>query len=192
MSQTTKVLLAFTGVFVAGAVAGGIVALRVGVEQAQAVKQISAGSQPAAPTQPKVTTVTTDNFAPMQLRQLTSQLKLTAAQKEQIQPIIEVAGEKISKLSQESRAATNALIEAMGKDVALLLTPEQAKTFADLQSKRAAQFNNRFNRPSGGGPDRGGFRGGGPNGGSGQMPGRPPHRQGGSPDAPPPTPGPAT
>ena len=154
MSQITKVVFAFAGVFVAGALAGGIVGLRLRMDAEQPVKQNAAGQTPPPPA--KVVTVTPDNFSVMQMQQFTRQLSLTAEQKEKIQPIINATSEKINKLSQESRVATMALRGDMEKEISSLLTEEQRKKLSEIQTKRQAQFN--ANKP----PSYSGRRGGPP------------------------------
>ena len=153
MSQTSKVLLAFTGVFVAGAVAGGIVALRIGTEQAKAVEHVgSTEPRPTAVTKPAVTVVTPDIFPLRQLEQFKARLGLTSAQGEEIKPIVTLTGKKLQELSQDNAAATNALLEEMYKQVGFVLTDAQKKSLAEMQKNRQTSFVNRGNNGRRGGP----------------------------------------
>jgi Spy/CpxP family protein refolding chaperone len=138
MSQLSKVIFAFAGVFVAGAVAGGIVALRVGGQQ---VVQPS----PTQPPAPRVVTV--DNFATAQFGRYEQQLGLTADQKIQIMPIIQAANKKIFDLSQETRARTLEMRAELDKEVSAFLTVEQRDKLAKLTKQRADEFARRANRP---------------------------------------------
>ncbi len=138
MSQKAKVLLAFTGVFVAGAIAGGIAGLRMEKERAAA-----AATEKAAA-----------NLSPQLLKQLTSQLDLTESQKQKVTPIIDQSAEKIAALNQDYREATQdyreafmALREDMEKEVADLLGAEQRKKLEAAQARWKQQFNTRYNRP---------------------------------------------
>jgi hypothetical protein len=153
MSQTGKVILAFTGIFVAGAVAGGIVALRVGLDQAADLAQ-------TAPATIK-TPVTADTFTIRQMNQFVEKLGLSPAQSEKIQPIITATGERLKKLSLDSAAATKAALNAMDKQVESLLNADQLKQLAVIEKQREENFNKRKNGPPG---VLGGRRGGGPGG----------------------------
>jgi uncharacterized membrane protein len=155
MSQQWKVLLAFTGIFVAGAVAGGIVALRVGADQAAEQIQTTA---PAPQTNKG--TVSPENFSLVQMKRFIDQLSLSPAQGDKIQPIITVTGDKLKKLSQESAIATKALLEDMDKQVGALLNDAQRKKLTEIQKQRQDRFNQRQNHPPS--PNNGSRRGGVP------------------------------
>ncbi len=164
MSQKWKVLLAFAGIFVAGAIAGGVVALRVEKERAAAT---------AAEKERVARDKDAGKISPQLMGQLTSQLALDKAQKERIQPIIDQTAEKIATLNQDYREATQdyreetmKLREEMEHEISGLLSAEQRKKLADGQAKRTEQFNTRFTRPPGpgdfsGGNGPAGRRGGG-------------------------------
>ncbi len=191
MSQTGKVLLAFTGIFVAGAVAGGIVALRLGVDRVAEQTQTAA----PAPVTNKAA-VTVDAFSPQMLERFTRQLILSADQRDKIKPIITLTGQKLQKLSAESATTTNALLEDMDKQVEALLDPGQRKKLADFEKQRQENFNKRKNGPP---SNFGSRRGGGPGGdnhpggstGTNSEPTRTFRRGGPSDDKPSPSPMPA-
>jgi uncharacterized membrane protein len=154
MTQKWKVLLAFTGIFVAGAVAGGIVALRVGADASVEPTPSTASAPPPS----KTTVVSPDNFKMEQMKRFISQLGLSSDQSAKIQPIITITGDRLKKLSQDSATATKGLLEDMDKEVGALLNDVQRKKLADIQKQRQERFN-RQNHPPG--PPR---RGGGPDG----------------------------
>ncbi len=152
MSQTAKVLLAFTGIFVAGAVAGGIVALRVGVEKAQQVRTAQPVSAPRI--------VTVDQYGPAQLDRYVKLLALEPDQKGKISPLIEQAAKRLADLTKQNRAETLTIREDLDKEVSALLTETQRTRLAEMQKNRRAQFDGM----KGNGPDRG------PRGGPGSPP----------------------
>jgi hypothetical protein len=166
MTQTWKVFSAFTGIFVAGAVAGGIVALRVGEERVaeQPAVVLPAGVQPTPPASPPKAVVTPDTFTTTQIKRITAQLGLSSTQSGKINPIITITGDKIRELSQKSAAATNELLKAMAIQVSAELTPEQRKKFDESEKRRQDAFNSRQSHPTG--PAFGNRRGspGGPGG----------------------------
>jgi Spy/CpxP family protein refolding chaperone len=178
MPQKWKVLLAFAGIFVAGAVAGGVVMLRVGVERARAQNTV------AAPT-PPVRTVTVDQYGPQQLDRYIKQLGLSPEQSAKITPLIAQATLTLDDLSQKNRAATLTIREDLDKQVSAVLTEVQRTKLAEMQKNRRDQFDrmNTTGGRRGGGPRGGGeFRGGGSQrGGSPMQNGQPQRRDGGAP-----------
>jgi len=161
MSQTGKVLLAFTGIFVAGAVAGGIVALRVGVDR---VAEQPPGLQLTPPASQPKAVVTPDTFTTTQIHRITAQLGLSSTQSGKINPIITITGDKIRELSLKNATATNELLKEMAIQVSAELTPEQRKKFDESEKRRQDAFNSRQSHPTG--PAFGNRRGspGGPGG----------------------------
>ena len=188
MSQQAKVLLAFAGVFLAGAIAGGGVTLRMEKER---VQNLAAEKERAA------TEKVAADLSPRMLKDLTGRLNLKAEQRKEVAPIIDRAALRIAELSteyneatQEYRVAIKTLREDMEREVGVLLDPEQRKKLDKMQADWTKQFNQRFTRPPGPGPgfdgfDRGGRRGGPPGGtGSTSSPfqGRQMRRSGGPPN----------
>jgi uncharacterized membrane protein len=186
MSQKSKVLFAFTGIFVAGAVAGGVVALRVERERIATSKPLSIVSTP----DPLTTTITTisggatanikpapspqtlpavsneSTITPALLRLLTNQLSLSPDQKLKIEPIINSASEKLANLSRQNRIESNNLLKAMDDEVRVFLDPEQHTKLDKLEADRERQITERNRPPGNFGPGeqngRGNRRGGGP------------------------------
>jgi Spy/CpxP family protein refolding chaperone len=177
MPQKWKVLLAFTGIFVAGAVAGGVVMLRVEKERAAQAARVGGAAQPKPAA---VRTVTVDQYGPQQLERYIRQLGLSPEQSTKISPLIDAATQKLDDLSTKNRAATLTIREDLDKEVSALLTDGQRQKLAEMQKNRRDQYDRMSNRPAGFGP--GGLgnnrRGGGSGDRSGQ-PGPGPGRQNG-------------
>ena len=111
MSRNWKIILAFLGVFVAGAVFGGFVSLRV-------ARQHFEKARLRTPTP-------IDQFSPQIMKRFSNRLDLTVEQKEKLWPIIRQAGEDLRKLRQSGDREAIAVAERMHEQVAEILTPEQ-------------------------------------------------------------------
>jgi Spy/CpxP family protein refolding chaperone len=143
MNRPWKVILAFLGVFVAGAICGGFLSLRVArhfMEQAR-----TRGPAPM------------DQFTPQIFRKLSERLELTAAQKEKIRPIIRQADGEMRRLRQTGARDAFAVAERMHEQVAALLTPAQQTLLEDykreLRERWARDRQMRWgDRPPGGRP----------------------------------------
>jgi Spy/CpxP family protein refolding chaperone len=85
MNKTWKVVLAFTAVFLAGAIFGGLLVMRAGPRWAQR------RGAPALPAPP-----------PAVLRHMAERLELTNEQKEKIRPLVDRAEDEIRQLRQIS------------------------------------------------------------------------------------------
>ena len=114
MNRTLKLSLLCGGIFLAGAVAGGI-----------AVKQL-----PRSGNQPRP-----EAFGPQQLRRLAEGLELTKEQREAISPILQKTGEKLRVMRKESIAQATREVEAMDAAVAAVLTPAQRERLAVLRAE---------------------------------------------------------
>lgn len=102
MNKPWKVVLAFAVVFLAGGVAGGLVAVRM------------------APTVVQ-RRVFSEQFAASQMRRLVEVHQLSAEQVEKIRPIVEATGEELIRL----RRNTSAIFERMHAGILRELNPEQ-------------------------------------------------------------------
>lgn len=111
-----KVALAFTGVFLAGAVAGGIVSLRVA--KAWGPKSGSEG------------------YVASQMQRFTDNLDLTPEQRTKIRPILESAGDDLRRL----RSETAQIFQRMEGGIASELTPEQKAKFDEMQRKQRERW----------------------------------------------------
>jgi hypothetical protein len=142
MANPWKVIFAFVGVFVAGAVFGGFFTARTAEKRWAEQQQ----QQPATPAVAAVTTSTAPAtlataparqgnggnralpptmITPVMLQRLSVTLKLTDEQLEKIRPIVARADEDMLWLRRENFRNTNRVLERMHTEIGTLLTPEQ-------------------------------------------------------------------
>lgn len=145
MSQTSKVVAAFFGVFVAGAVFGGALAYRL-AQPAPAVPVPVAVSAPAGENSPPPPVAGSARLPaplppaqvqPALMRQFSQRLKLTPEQRERILPVVTRTTDELARLRRENLHETSRLTEAMYAEVAAALTPSQ--TFELEKMKRKMQ-----------------------------------------------------
>jgi Spy/CpxP family protein refolding chaperone len=105
--------LIFGGVFLAGAVTGGFVTLRV----THSLIEKSRGP---------------DQFTPRMMERLSEGLNLTDQQLETIKPLVDKAWENLRGRRRESIEAMKAMEDAIAK----VLTPEQRTKFDEMQAKQ--------------------------------------------------------
>ena len=110
MDKPWKVILAFTGIYVAGLLVGGLVTLRWGKNFTQ--------RQPMG-----------EQFGPQLMQRLVTQLDLTPAQQEKVKPIIDSAAEELKQLRRTTQRASAAVLVRMQVDIGAVLTPEQRAKF---------------------------------------------------------------
>jgi Spy/CpxP family protein refolding chaperone len=156
MEKPWKVIAAFIGVFIAGAVFGGFFSMS-GRNRAQANRppvQLPPTEQPrtkvAGPQLPAVNpppAARPNQITPQLMRQFTKQLKLTPEQREKMQPIVGRAGEDFQRLrEEESRrreehtADVARVNERMYADVSGLLTPEQREELQAMRQRIEEKF----------------------------------------------------
>jgi Spy/CpxP family protein refolding chaperone len=133
MDNPWKVISAFVGVFIAGAVFGGFFTARTASRKIQEVQPPPAAVAvtPAPPqSTPAVNRPNANNrggvsVTPVMLQRLAVQLKLTDEQKEKITPIIKRADDDMRYLRTENFRSTSRVLERMHADISVLLTPEQ-------------------------------------------------------------------
>jgi hypothetical protein len=158
MDKPWKVILAFLGVFVAGAVFGGFFSLGIG-RKIWEIEAPAIAASKAVP--PPVKQAAADGakekdrdrksalFMPQSvqsaqmMRRITNQLNLTAEQKASVTPIIQHALQDIWRQQQNLYRETTYLTQRMKEDIARELTPEQQKQLDDLWSKALEQFRKR-------------------------------------------------
>ena len=117
MASTVKIILAVGGIFLAGAVTGGFVSLRV--------TEHMAARQRAQ-----------QRFGPVELGgRLAEQLHLSAVEKEKILPIITRTSEELRKVRREAFKDTAALITGMDEDLAKVLTEEQRVRLKQIRAE---------------------------------------------------------
>ena len=128
MDKTWKVVLAFIGIFLAGAVAGGFASLRfVKVPPPQVLRQ----------------TVTEQQWVVGQMRRFVTELKLDDIQREQVKPALERAAADIRRLRRRAYRETMDIIESLNNEITPMLTEVQKEKFEDirwLQRKRIEEL----------------------------------------------------
>ena len=118
MGKTWKVVLAFIGIFLAGAVTGGFVSLRfVKVPPPQVLRQ----------------TVPEQQWVIGQMRRFVNELKLDEAQREQVKPALDRAAVDFRHLHRRSYRETMDIIERVNNEIAPMLTEEQKDKFEDIR-----------------------------------------------------------
>jgi hypothetical protein len=154
MDVPWKVILAFLGVFVAGAVFGGVFTLGVSARRFahvprqpatvdRSLTQFPAVPPPkaevAGPPGPKAavaTTRATNPITPVLMNQFTRKLSgLSAPQKESLRKILGRAGEDYHRLRQENFADVARITERMYADVSGVLTLEQRSELENMRKQ---------------------------------------------------------
>ncbi|MBM3865877.1 MAG: hypothetical protein FJ381_08255 [Verrucomicrobia bacterium] len=134
MDRPWKVILAFVGVFIAGAVFGGFFTLRSGalvVEVARPKVGPASQSVAAAFTAPAAA----KGIAPQVMRQLTQRLSPAPEQQKAIRPIVSRAAEDLQRMQKEHLADTTRTTERMYADVAAVLTPMQRTQLEQMRQE---------------------------------------------------------
>jgi len=124
MDKPWKVILAFTGIFLAGILVGGLVALRWGKNFSP---RQSMGEQ----------------YGPRMMKRLVDQLELTAEQQAKVKPIVDQATEELRQLRHTTQRTTASVIERMQGEISAVLTPEQKAKFDEQirqQHERVKRF----------------------------------------------------
>lgn len=149
MDVPWKVILAFVGVFIAGAIFGGGFTLGVSARRVtnvppqaadRSVAQFPAVTTPKAQVagpqapRPGATPVRPNPITPVLMNQFTRKLSgLTGTQKDALRTILGRAGEDYHRLRQENLADVTRVTDRMYTDVSGVLTVEQR---ADLEQMR--------------------------------------------------------
>ncbi len=156
MDKPWKVISAFIGVFIAGSIFGGLLALRFDLSRHRTVKRPGPGDAP---------------FLPQLTKRFVERLDLTTEQQEQLRPVMERTDADLRRLRQTGFKETGIVLERLQQDVAKVLTPEQR---LKLEAMRE-EMRRRIHRERGPRSDRRG-----PPMGEG-VPGRSPERPAGAP-----------
>ena len=159
MEKPWKVIFAFLGVFIAGAVFGGFFSLGIGrriweMEAPAAAKPAPLAAalpqqpapQPAVKVaQPPLPVPQEVQRAQLMRRVVMNQLNLTAAQKAEVTPIIQHAVQDIWRQQQNFYRETTFITQRMKQDIAkeLTLTPEQQGRLDELWLKQLDLFRKR-------------------------------------------------
>jgi Spy/CpxP family protein refolding chaperone len=113
MNQPWKVIIVLLGIFIAGGVTGGFVALRFAKNRIQ--------NRPVP-----------EEWAPRHLKRLADRLELTPEQQEQIRPIVRHNMEQLSRVRNNSMVETKTILEGMQREISEKLTPEQRAKFEQM------------------------------------------------------------
>lgn len=118
MEKSWKVILAFAGVFVAGGICGGLVAMRADRLFRPAGK--SPGQQA---------------YWPQMMQRLETKLSLTAEQKETVRPIMVRTQEEVQGMRRENVANVSRAMDRMHAEIGEHLTPEQRVKLDEMRKK---------------------------------------------------------
>lgn len=138
-----KLVSLLAGIFLLGAVTGGIVSVRLSRGMMQ---------QRVMPEQ----------WGPSRLKLLRERLDLTSEQIERLRPIIKTNTEHLAKLRQSGFDQTRQILEQMEKDIAAVLTPDQKAKYEQMNREmreRLQRFMRERPGPGPGGPFERGPRG---------------------------------
>jgi len=124
MDKPWKVILAFTGIFLAGILVGGLVTLRWGKNFGS---RLPMGEQ----------------YGPQLMKRLVNQLDLTPEQQAKVKPIVDQATDELRQLRRSAQRTTTAVIERMQGEISAVLTPEQKAKF-DAQIAQQRERMKRF------------------------------------------------
>lgn len=137
MNKPWKVVLAFVGVFVAGAVIGGVLTLRFAREYAREHRSM-------------------DHFEPMLMRRYAERLGLTDEQRGRVREIIRATEKELRRIRSEGAKAAVDEGEKLNATIEQILTPEQRGRLEELKAEMRARWNQdrrhraiRGERPSG-------------------------------------------
>src|ERR1035437_778764 len=112
MDKPWKVILAFTGIFLAGILVGGLVTLRWGKNMAQRLPM-------------------SEQYGPKVIGRLVTRLALAPEQQAKIKPIVDQAAQELRQLRRTTQRTSASVIERMQGEIAAQLTPEQNQGNAD-------------------------------------------------------------
>ncbi|KXU36647.1 hypothetical protein AXK11_03710 [Cephaloticoccus primus] len=119
MNKRWKIILAFCGVFLAGAVVGGLAARRGLASKAPPPRHGSGRSL--------------ESFAPSVMRRYTARLELDEAQREQLREIVHQAERELRELRGNTFQETIAIGDKMNAQVERLLRSDQRDRFETLK-----------------------------------------------------------
>lgn len=131
MDKNWRVIFAFVGIFIAGAVSGLLLAPRVFNHVAER-RGPATGRAPAAVQQ----------LGPQLFRRLTERLNLTEEQREKIKPIEVRTTEDLRRLRRETQHSTELALERMQDEISAILTPEQRVQFEEQIARSRERIKN--------------------------------------------------
>lgn len=163
MEKPWKVIAAFVGVFIAGSIFGGLLALRLShwdrgaryVATPKASPASASSAQPStAPNQPPQITAATPRpassapvpqlqlppgmavQAPQLMRRYVDKLNLTTEQKERINPLIQRAASDLRRQQQTNLRETGIIFQHLQEDIAKELSPAQRTRLEEMAEKQ--------------------------------------------------------
>jgi Spy/CpxP family protein refolding chaperone len=137
MDRPWKVILAFTGVFIAGMFGGALL-----------------GARYARHVFPSPRNMPSQNFAARLMERYVDRLELTADQVSKIEPIVQKAQVEVQRQRRENLREITRTMDQMHSEIAAILTPEQRVKMDELRRK-FRERSDRIRRENRGG-DRGG------------------------------------
>ena len=129
MQKPWKVILAFTGIFLAGVLGGTLLGARYS-------RQIL--PQPTRPSWGQ-------NFGPQMMKRFTERLELTTEQKARMEPIIQKAQSEVQALRRTHVREVTRTMDQMHSEISAMLTPEQRVKLEELR-KRFLERSERIRR----------------------------------------------
>ncbi|MEO6873509.1 MAG: hypothetical protein ABI222_01680 [Opitutaceae bacterium] len=124
MDKPWKVIMAFTGIFVAGILVGGLVTLRWGKAFVQ--------HRPMG-----------EQYGPQLMHRLTKELELTPEEQAKVNPIVTAASEELRELRRTTQRSSATVLARMQADIAAVLNPVQKAKFEESvkqQRERVRHF----------------------------------------------------
>lgn len=125
MNKRWQIFLVCVGLFAAGAVCGGVVALRY-ARAGDRSRPLERG-----------------RIADQLMERFTSELKLTPEQQAQIRPILLQGDDEIRRLRRESFRAGATVMERMHNEIGAVLTPEQREKLEAMRERFHHRVENR-------------------------------------------------
>lgn len=140
MDKPWKVISAFIGVFIAGAVFGGFFTLRSAGKWLTGDRGRPVATKAAAPGATQAASPSTagqpqGRIYPHVMRQFTQRLNPTQEQQKAIRPIVARASEDLQRMQRENLADTTRTTERMYADVAAILTFEQRAKLEQMRQE---------------------------------------------------------
>lgn len=140
MDKPWKVIFAFVGVFIAGAVFGGLFTFRIGDHLLQKQGRPMGGRGALAPGQQPMQRPLLGGSQPVQpaqlLRRYAERLELTTEQKERIRPLVQRAAMDIRRQQQNHFRESGVILQRLQRDIADELTPEQRSTLRKMEQRQ--------------------------------------------------------
>lgn len=131
MNKPWKLVLLLTGIFLAGALTGGVVSQRI------IRKEIARRLAP-------------EHWCPNRLDMLTKRLALTPEQQEKLKPIVQRDMDDLIKVRDNHITDIRRIIERMDRDTAAVLTPEQKVKFDEIIREKRQKAKKLVEKLSGG------------------------------------------